>query len=147
MARDYDPRIGRYVESDPIGLKGGINTYAYVSANPLVKIDPEGLAQVCYGTPNTFPHYWLCANGNCGGLVPQDGESMFGGTGFIRPEKPGTGSCTPVNDNNCDKAKLDKCISDSIKEQRGNRTYHLGSNSCMDWAWQTIQRCRKHSCN
>jgi RHS repeat-associated protein len=41
--RDYDPGIGRYVESDPIGLSAGLNTYAYGNASPLVYIDPDGL--------------------------------------------------------------------------------------------------------
>lgn len=42
--RDYDSTLGRYVESDPLGLGGGINTYAYAANNPLYWVDPSGLA-------------------------------------------------------------------------------------------------------
>jgi RHS repeat-associated protein len=42
--RDYDPETGRYVESDPIGLAGGLNTFGYVFGNPLFYSDPKGLA-------------------------------------------------------------------------------------------------------
>src|SRR5882672_5618189 len=41
--RDYDPSLGRYGESDPIGLKGGINSYLYAFAKPVQRTDRLGL--------------------------------------------------------------------------------------------------------
>jgi RHS repeat-associated protein len=44
--RDYDSSTGRYVQSDPIGLMGGVSTFGYVTGNPLKGVDPRGLADV-----------------------------------------------------------------------------------------------------
>jgi len=68
--RDYDPYIGRYVESDPIGIRGGLNTYAYVDAKPLSYVDPSGLV--------FWNMFW---NGNMGpGFKPQEpGCDLVGG--------------------------------------------------------------------
>lgn len=41
-ARSYTPRLGRFLQTDPIGYADGINWYLYCGNNPIILIDPSG---------------------------------------------------------------------------------------------------------
>ena len=88
--RYYDPRIGRYITSDPIGLEGGSNTFSYGLNNPMFWTDPMGLNNIhvlpsWIPIPTGNPIYpnWFCTTNSFG--IPTD---CFPGSTKPDPKQP-----------------------------------------------------------
>lgn len=62
-ARYYDPKVGRFISEDPEGFEGGINFYAYTSNNPIIWIDPWGLARLIVHVDDRFSEGTLTGHG------------------------------------------------------------------------------------
>ncbi len=140
--RFYSSLIGRYVSSDPMGLRAGINTYVYVAANPIKFMDFNGLEiYICNRKVNGFPGF-----GNHGYLwddtatdpnlrsCGMQGSFGLGPTG--RKEKgPSVDNCKKVSGSK----NLEKQIMTCCYKNANNGLWTPGLNDCHNAADDCIQ--------
>jgi RHS repeat-associated protein len=99
--RDYDSATGRYIESDPMGLQGGVATYAYVDNAPVGYIDPSGLQAIAppgggLGGLGGLGGFGACCGTNQGGRGGRTGNAdLDRGLGFSDPKPPAPIYSTP----------------------------------------------------
>ncbi len=117
--RDYDSSTGRYVESDPIGLAGGVSTFGYASGRPMNLIDRYGMDGTCPVAPSYNPSFWNSGNiqltNNCYSYAWDRPENPEGSKPRRKPCKlqPGGFIC---DDRMQDRSTCQKIISHSIRD-------------------------------
>ena len=123
--RDYDPGIGRYVESDPIGLDGGLNTFVYAGSNPLKHSDFFGLdSEFCrrpfYPLPIPYARH-------CFVRYDDGSSSSFGPDGAGSDPAPEwwPESCQATDGN-----QNDECVKREMNKCTGDQYDFLGFNCC-----------------
>jgi RHS repeat-associated protein len=121
--RDYDPSIGRYVQSDPIGQLGGFNAFGYVEGDPVRWFDRAGKIRDT-NTSSPIP------SGSCGG---KDG----GGNGEVRQLPPG--SKGPIKEVVCN--KIDDCYKKCQCKYDVALALCGPSPSCILRAKRSVEQC------
>jgi RHS repeat-associated protein len=133
--RDYDPSLGRYGESDPIGLIGGLNTFLYGNGDPLRYMDPTGEAGLAGSV--------LLGGTALGvGIIMMSSSGKKGGSGSSSKSET---QCPPnERDEYCEKIrKREEALCVSIAGPRYPGNPAQGIAVCMKAAFERYIKCRK----
>ena len=124
--RDYKPNAGRYVQSDPIGLVGGVNSYNYTYQNPLTYLDTDGRIPFLALAPFAAGGAGTGAAGASAGLTAiVNIVGIAGAAAIINSISNDSDSCDDVE---CDPVEGTKCYTgpDTTHDHGGlNPHYHI----------------------
>ena len=148
--RDYDPDSGRYVESDPVGLEAGLNTYSYVGSRPLLLRDSSGLDATVVFYPGGVTHIGIGINtSNTVGFYPAqkslDAAICRDVPGVVMNDLPRQQSALPkaqsvtIKTNELQDMRMQQYINRFRQGSTPTPSYNLCSMQCTSFVAQVLQ--------
>jgi RHS repeat-associated protein len=139
--RDYDTSLGRYIETDPLGIGAGQNVYTYADGDPLNRTDPRGLAYFAYRQLGRLPWLGPLSNNPIDNMLDTDisHEQLFFEDNLIPSNLGFFNTNTLVTETDIRgwhrvPGEYNDCLMRMAVQNVRRGRYHLIGNNCQNYA-------------